>query len=91
MRSKNSLPVIFIVVVFILFSLSCSKDNEVRSYKEEITQKGPDVEKSHSHGMDIPGATETNFTWKTPDNWTDIETESKLRLATYSVKSGEKL
>lgn len=88
MRSKNSLPVIFIVVVIMLFSLSCSKDNEVRSYTEEITKKEP-VMKSHDHGMDIPGATETNLKWEAPENWTEIKTESKLRLATYSVKSGE--
>ena len=89
MRSKNSLSVIFIAIVFLLFSFSCSKDNEVRSHKEEITKKEPAV-KSHGHGMNVPGATETNIKWKTPDNWTDIKTESKLRLATYSVKSGEK-
>ncbi len=89
MRSKYSLPVILLIIIFSIFSISCSKKDEVRSFKEEITDKKPVVD-SHGHGMNVPGATETNIKWDTPEGWISIKTESKLRLATYSIKAGDK-
>ncbi|MEN8155205.1 MAG: hypothetical protein ABFR75_14410, partial [Acidobacteriota bacterium] len=91
MRSKYSLPVIILFLsTLVFFSISCGKKNEVRSFKEEIVEKEKPAMTGHGHGMDIPGATKTNIKWDTPDGWTSIKTESKLRLATYSVKSGNK-
>ena len=89
MRSKYSLPVILLTIIFLIFSISCGKKNEVRSFKEEITEKKPAME-SHGHGMNVPGAIETNIKWDTPEGWTSIKTESKLRLATFSVKEGDR-
>ena len=91
MRSKYSLPVIIILILtFVIFSISCGKKNEVRSFKEEITEKDKPEMTTHAHGMNVPGATKTNLKWDTPDGWVSIKTESKLRLATYSIKSGDK-
>ena len=89
MRSKYSLPVILLTIIFLIFSISCGKKNEVRSFKEEITEKKHAME-SHGHGMNVPGAIETNIKWDTPEGWTSIKTESKLRLATFSVKEGDR-
>ncbi len=91
MRSKYSLPVIILLVVtFVIFSISCGKKNEVRSFKEEIAENEKPAMSGHAHGMNVPGATKTNLKWDTPEGWTSIKTESKLRLATFSIKSGDK-
>ncbi len=90
MRSKYSLPVILFVFIFLIFTVSCGKKNEVRSFKEEIAEKEKPAMTGHAHGMNVPGATKTELKWDTPNGWTSIKTESKLRLATYSIKSGEK-
>jgi len=89
MRSKNSLSVITIVSLFMIFSISCNKDNEIKSYKEKIQKTKPSV-LSHGHGVDISRPTKSDLKWDIPEGWTSIKANSKLRLATYSIKSGGK-
>ncbi len=92
MRSKYSLPVIVIILLFSsLLITSCNKDDKVKSYKEEIkVEKIPQSIQNHAHGEDIPGKPESNIKWESPEGWVSIKTDSKIRLATYSVKSGSK-
>jgi len=90
MRSENSLPVIVLTAFILIFSISCGKKEEVRSFKEEISKQESPAMEPHGHGMNIPGAAQSDFKWDSPDGWTEIKTESKLRLATYTVKSREK-
>lgn len=86
MKPKNSLLVIFLVVVFILSSFACNKKDEVRSYKEKIEKK--DVPSGfHGNGSVESAAPESNIKWETPDGWQLAKNSSKLRIATYSFRS----
>jgi len=91
MRSTYSLPVtVVILTAALVFSAACGKKNETRTFKEEIQEKEKPAMTGHGHGMNVPGAAKTDIKWEAPEGWEEIKTESRLRLATYSVKSGEK-
>ncbi len=89
MKLRNSLSVITSVLFLMIFSISCNNENKVKSFKEEVKQEKPSVV-SHGHGIDISGsAIKSDLKWDIPEGWVTIKTESKIRLATYSIKSGE--
>ncbi len=90
MRSAKSLPVILLSLLSIIFLVSCGNKNDVRSFKETIPENVRSDANTHGQGMNVPVIPSTEIKWDTPEGWTNIKTESKLRLATYSIKSGEK-
>ncbi|MEN8153363.1 MAG: hypothetical protein ABFR75_05015 [Acidobacteriota bacterium] len=89
MKPRNSLPVIFFVLILVIVFSSCSKKDEVRSYKEKIVKK--DIPQGF-HGKNTMESTvkKTDIKWETPEDWKLAENASKLRIATYSFKSGDK-
>lgn len=84
------------VLSFILLStVSCSRDGSVHKYKETVTPVGMSVKPStgQMNSSKSPAHPETDavqFQWETPEGWTEAPHTSGMRLASFTVKEGDK-
>ncbi|MCP5048191.1 MAG: hypothetical protein GY940_13550 [bacterium] len=103
-QSKQPIPmsVIFLVsLVLVLFTaVSCGKSGEVRKYKEKAAPVEAQGKDPHGN-MKMPnpgggtgvtpdhGQGKPHFQWDTPEGWDEKRASSGIRLATFTVKSGD--
>lgn len=89
MRIKRLLFITVLFVVLSLVVISCGKE-KIRNYSEETPQK-EQVSQENFHdrsGQDLE--VRQNIMWDTPSGWTPVDTKSRLRIATFSVKLDDK-
>lgn len=87
LRSKTNRLTLSLLLVTALFIIaSCDSGGKVRKYKEEKPTPAatPRAEAVNPHA----GA--SHFQWQTPEGWTEENKKSSLRLATFTIKSGDK-
>ncbi|MCP4221413.1 MAG: hypothetical protein GY765_42700 [bacterium] len=79
----------------LLLFVSCGKDTKVRKYSEKVpaAEKAPEP---HGHPKTMPAAKtatqhkKPHFKWQSPEGWAEDSKSSGFRLATFTVKSGDK-
>ncbi len=105
MTRKNKLFLLLWAPLLMLALLTAGcGDEEVRTYKEKKTPPpAAKKQKGHHHGSMGSGmgmttntgaqkgnAAQSHFEWTTPEGWTEKQTTSSFRLATFAVKNGAK-
>jgi hypothetical protein len=83
MKIKQKVEIIFFFLVLmpVLAGISCdSGTGKVRKYKEKSPQ--PTAPTGQAEGA--------HFQWETPEGWNENRAASGMRLATFTVKSGNK-
>jgi len=82
----------FFIAVLLVGVVSCSKDGEVRKYKEKDTPAPAASQDPHaSMQASAAGAAATpvkpHFKWESPEGWEEAKSTSNFRLATFTIKS----
>ena len=72
-------PYFYTILILVFLPLACKKGPDVRKYK---AQQPPPVTKQER-------AT-PSYSWQIPEGWKEIPSKSGMRLATFSIITGEK-
>lgn len=88
-KSKRmSLTLCFSLLAVLLLFVSCDKGGKVRKYKEKVpgektTTAAPSKQKVPAE----PGAKAGHYHWDRPEGWSKVPKTSRMRLATFAIKS----
>lgn len=79
-----------LAAAMLLLSVSCDKGREVRKYKKQETPAAEQkIERISPKSRETaPGRVQ--FSWDTPEGWDNLQKTSGMRLASFSIKSGNK-
>lgn len=88
----------FLLMWVMAINMGCNKGEEIRKYKE-MKHTSPSANQETHNGMTTPAiplentqkTIEEHFTWQTPMDWQEEKNTSSIRLATFTISSGENL
>jgi hypothetical protein len=84
----------FLLSFLLLLTASCGEERSVHKYRETVTPVGmsrtPSTGQMKTSSPAHPGAGAVHFHWETPKGWTQTPKTSGMRLATFSIKEGDK-
>ena len=76
-----------IVLILIFLVSACGKSEDVRNYTEEPVNT-TQVDNLKIHGNVPEMKAPNDIKWNTPSGWESVKSDSRMRIATFSVKSG---
>jgi hypothetical protein len=89
---KMRLVFFYLLLLTLIAAVSCGDSGKVRKYKEKAppAAKTPQpMQKSPAPGAGSMPA-HAHFQWNTPEGWNENRASSGLRLAAFTIKSGDK-
>ncbi len=98
MKVDKFIILILVIILAVTFS-ACGKDKGVRKYKETGTSgqiqntgkpQGGMPQMGQSSEMGMGHMPRNHFKWNLPEGWAEMPNQSGMRLATFSVKVGNK-
>jgi hypothetical protein len=88
---KMRLVLFYLLLVTLIAAVSCGDSSKVRKYKEKASPAAKTQQDKQA--SPAPGAgsmpAHGHFQWNTPEGWNENRASSGLRLATFTVKSGD--